>query len=208
MRVMRVNHKAVVLLAAGFMFLCQLQAQDSAYNKPDKQDGSFADVPRHPDAISYRGRTPQLRKIDDPSGEYCRVVLPGHHYTSETGQPELPVYSRIVEVPQGMKVKVSLSGILTSKIRFADHGLSGAQIYPSQPARTKNEAQDQKVVVKDRKIYELKGTISHDTVIISKVGTFRGHELVNIAVYPAFYDPTGGYVDLITSMNVSISYVP
>jgi hypothetical protein len=136
------------------------------------------------------------------------IVLPGHHYTSETGQPELPVYSRVVEVPQGMKVKVTLSGISTSKIRFDDHGLGKAQIYPSQPARTKNEAQDQKVVVKDRKIYESKGTISHDTVVISTVGTFRGREMVNIAIYPAFYDPAGGYVDLITSMNVNISYIP
>ena len=208
MRCMRVNHKAVVLLAAGFMFLCQSQAQGPAPNRPDKQDGSFAGVSRHPDAISYRSRTPQLRKIDDPTGEYCRIVLPGHHYTSETGKPELPVYSRIVEVPQGMKVKVALSGIVSSKIRFADHGLNEAQIYPSQPGRTKNEVQDQKVVVKDRKIYESKGTISHDTVVISTVGTFRSHELINIAIYPAFYDPSGAYVDLITSMNVSISYVP
>ncbi|HZM13490.1 MAG TPA: C25 family peptidase propeptide domain-containing protein, partial [Bacteroidales bacterium] len=107
---MRVNHKAVVLLAAGFMFLCQSQAQGPASDRPDKQDGSFAGVSPHPDAISYRSRTPQLRKIDDPTGEYCRIVLPGHHYTSETGKPELPVYSRIVEVPQGMKVKVALSG--------------------------------------------------------------------------------------------------
>lgn len=208
MRVMRVNHKAIVLLAAGLLVLCQLQAQDRASDTPDKQDGSFAGVSRHPDAISYRGRTPQLRKIDDPSGEYCKVVLPGHHYTSETGHPELPVYSRIVEVPQGMKVKVALSGIVSSKIRFTDHGLSGAQIYPSQPARTKNETQDQKIVIKDRRIYESKGTISHDTVVISTIGTFRGHEMVNIAIYPAFYDPSGASVDLITSMNVSISYVP
>ncbi len=208
MRCMRVNHKAVVLLAAGFMFLCQSQAQDPASGRPDKQDESFAGVSRHPDAISYRTRTPQLRKIDDPTGEYCRVVLPGHHYTSETGKPELPVYSRIVEVPRGMQVKVALSGIISGKIRFADHGLRNAQIYPSQPGRTKNEVQDQKVVVKDRRIYELKGTISHDTVVISTIGIFRGHEMVNIAIYPAFYDPSGAYVDLITSMDVSISYIP
>ena len=50
-----------------------------------------------------------------------------------------------------------------------------------------------------------RGIISHDTVVISTVGIFRGHELVNIAIYPAFYDPAGGYVDLISSMNVNIS---
>jgi hypothetical protein len=208
MRVMSVNHKGVVLLTAGLMVLCQLQAQFTAGDTTDQQYESDVSVSRHPDAITYRGHTPRLRKIEDPSGEYCSIVLPGHHFTSETGKPELPVYSRLVDVPQGMKVKVVLSGILVSKIKFAEQGLGDAQIYPSQPARTKNEAQDQKVVVKDRKTYESKGTISHDTVVMSTVGTFRGHELVNIAIYPAFYDPAGGYVDLISSMNVNISYIP
>jgi hypothetical protein len=208
MRLMRVNNKAVVLLTAGLMVLCQLQAQFTAGDATDQPSESDAVALRHPDAISYRGHTPRFRKIEDPSGEYCSIVLPGHHYTSETGKPELPVYSSLVEVPQGMKVKVVLSGILVSKIRFDELGLGDAQIYPSQPGRTKNEAQDQKVVVKDRKTYESKGTISHDTVVISSVGTFRGHELVNIAIFPAFYDPTGGYVDLISSMNINISYIP
>ena len=107
-----------------------------------------------------------------------------------------------------MKVKVSLSGFMTAGSGYLTTALVSAQIYPSQPGRTKNEAQDQKVVVKDRKTYESKGSISHDTVVISTVGTFRGHEMVNIAIYPAFYDPAAGYVDLITSMNVNISYIP
>lgn len=208
MRFMRVNQKAVFLLAAGFMFLCQLQAQRSAHDMPDQQSELVPGVLRHPEAISYRGQTPRLRRIEDPTGEYCSIVIPGHHYTSETGKPELPVYSRIVEVPAGMKVKVSLSGLQTSRIRLSDHGLGKTQIYPSQPGRTKNEAQDQKVVIKDRRTYESKGTILHDTVVISTVGTFRGHEMVNIAIYPAFYDPAGSYVDLITSVNLNISYLP
>jgi len=208
MRFMRVNHIRVVLLAAGFMFLCQVKAQGPVLGMPEQPEKSAAEVLRHPDAITYRSHTPMISKIDDPTGEYCRIILPGHHYTSETGTPELPVYSRIAEVPHGMKVKIVLSGIQSRKIRFADHGLTGAQVYPSQPSRTKNEVQDQKVVIKDKKIYGSKGTLIHDTVVISKVGTFRGHELVNIAIYPAFYDPAGGYVDLITTMNASISYVP
>jgi hypothetical protein len=107
---MRVNNKAVVLLTAGLMVLCQLQAQFTAGDATDQPSESDAVALRHPDAISYRGHTPRFRKIEDPSGEYCSIVLPGHHYTSETGKPELPVYSSLVEVPQGMKVKVVLSG--------------------------------------------------------------------------------------------------
>jgi hypothetical protein len=205
---MRVNHRAVVLLAAGTIIFCHLRAQIPSHGNVSRPAGVVTDVRgRHP-VMLYHGFAPQLKKSADPSGKYCRVILPGHHYTSETGKPELPVYSRLLEVPRGMQVSVSLSDIVTEKITFADHGLKGAQIFPAQPAKIKNEMQDDRVVVKDKKTYKTKGIISHDTVIISHEGIFRGRELVNLAVYPAFYNPLEGYIDLITSMNVNITYVP
>ncbi len=207
-KVMRVIHRAVVLMTLGSIVLCQVRAQEPAHDQLLTQTETSAGGSRNPGALSYRSNNPLLKKITDPSGIYCRLSLPGHHYTSETGKPELPVYSRIVEKPQGMEVRVKLSDIRSEKVRFADHGLRGAQIYPAQPAKTKNEVQDEKVVIKDKKVYQSAGILNHDTVVISPVGIFRGHELVNIAIYPAFYDPAGGYVDLITSMNVSITYVP
>jgi hypothetical protein len=32
----------------------------------------------------------RLLKVSDPTGEYLRLLLPGHHHTQEPGQPELP----------------------------------------------------------------------------------------------------------------------
>jgi len=207
-KVMRVIHRAVVLMTLGSIVLGQLRAQEPAHDQLSTQPEVSTGGSRHPGALSYHSSPPLLKKITDPSGIYCRIILPGHHYTSEAGKPELPVYSRIVEIPPGMEVRVKLSDIRTEKVSFADHGLRGAEIYPAQPARTKNEVQDEKVVVKDRKMYESDVVLNHDTVVISPVGIFRGRELVNIAIYPAFYDPAGGYFDLITSMNASITYIP
>ncbi|MCA1741028.1 MAG: C25 family cysteine peptidase, partial [Bacteroidales bacterium] len=159
-------------------------------------------------AHSYRAEEPRFRKITDPSGKYVRMLIPGHHHTSETGMPELPVYSRLVEVPEGTEVIVSLSGISSRRIRLTDQGAGGVELFPAQPARTKNETQDEKVNFKDKKVYGRRGIISHDTVVISYEGIHRGRRLANIAVYPAFYDPKGGYVDLITSMEMDIRFEP
>ncbi len=158
--------------------------------------------------MSYRAAEPNFRGINDPSGRYLRMNLPGHHHTSETGKPELPVYSRLVEVPAGMDVRVSLSGVSSRRIRFADQGAGNAELFPAQPARTKNEARDEKVTIKDRNIYATRGFIGHDTVVITYEGIYRGRKLANIAVYPAFYDPKGGFIDLITSMEVDIRFEP
>ena len=205
---MRVIHRAVVLMTLGSMVLCQIMAQGPAHDQLHVKPMVSTGESRQPSELSYRSNPPLLRKITDASGIYCRIILPGHHYTSEAGKPELPVYSRLVEIPHGMEVRVRLSDIRTEKFRFADHGLKGAEIFPAQPAKTKNEVQDDKVVVKDKKMYKSDGILNHDTVVISHVGIFRGRELVNVAIYPAFYNPAGGYVDLITSMNATVTYIP
>jgi hypothetical protein len=202
---MRVIHRSMVLLGAGLIMLCHAEAQEvsrAGISKPS------LDFDGHPSSIAYQGSGFNLKKISDPSGVYCRITLPGHHATSETGKPELPVYSRLIEVPEGTKVSVTYSGIVTRRISFADYGLKGAEVFPVQPAKTKSEIQDDRVVIKDRKTYEARGIISHDTVTVRHEGIFRGKELATITVYPAFYNPSDGYVDIITSMNLKVSYLP
>jgi hypothetical protein len=205
---MRVTCRAIVLLTALLMLFIEPGANAQALNGRAVGERA-ADRQSRPDtAHSYRAEEPRFRKITDPTGKYVRMLIPGHHHTSETGMPELPVYSRLVEVPEGMEVIVVLSGISSRRIRLTDQGAGGAELFPAQPARTKNEAQDEKVTFKDRKIYATRGVISHDTVVISYEGIHRGQRLANIAVYPAFYDPRGGYVDLITSMEMDIRFEP
>jgi hypothetical protein len=205
---MRVTYRAIVLLTALQMLLNGPAAKAQAFNGRAVGERTAERQSRPAAAHTYRAEKPQFRKITDPSGRYVRMLIPGHHHTSETGKPELPVYSRLVEVPQGTDVIVTLSGITSRRIRLTDQGAGDAEIYPAQPAKTKNEVQDEKVNFKDKKAYATRGVISHDTVVISYEGIHRGRRMANIAVYPAFYDPQGGYIDLITSMEMDIRFEP
>ncbi len=205
---MRVNHRAIVLLTVLSILVNATVVKAQAINGRTASDRASGNPSHQAPVLSYRAEEPLFRKITDPSGRYVRMALPGHHYTSETGMPELPVYSRLVEVPAGMDVIVSCSSVKSQRVRFADHGAGDAELFPVQPAKTKNEPQDDRVTFKDKKAYSTKGIISHDTVVVRYEGIYRGHRLANIAVYPAFYDPKGAYVDLITSMEMKISYEP
>jgi hypothetical protein len=78
---------------------------------------------------------------------------------------------------------VTVSNVITRKIRLSEESPSGAEIYPAQPARTKNQLPQDKVIIKDRKIYETRGIVMHDTVKVTHEGIFRGRRLANVAVY-------------------------
>lgn len=205
---MRVNQRATALLAAALMLLNLSDADSQPYSGRTGDAVIGAPPGNRPSTIVYKTEDQRLLKISDPTGEYLRLLLPGHHHTQEPGQPELPVWSRLIEVPDGMDPVVTVSNVITRKIRLSEESPSGAEIYPAQPARTKNQLPQDKVIIKDRKIYETRGIVMHDTVKVTHEGIFRGRRLANVAVYPAFYDPAGKYVDLITSMKLNISFEP
>jgi len=205
---MRLEQRATAVLAA-IMLLLNLPVADSqAYAERRAGDKPGIKMSRQPSDFIYRSGESKFQTITDPSGKYLRLFLPGHHQSHETGQPELPVWSQLVEVPDGMEVVVSISEVTSRRIRFADHGAARAELFPAQPARTKNQIRDDRVTVKDRKAYGSQNTLMHDTVKVTHEGIFRGRRLANITVSPAFYNPGGRYVDLITSMKVVIGFKP
>jgi hypothetical protein len=69
-----------------------------------------------------------------------------------------------------MELSVTLSDVTSERIRLADHSSSDAEIFPAQPARTKNQPQDDRITVKDRKSYVSPETLGHDTVTVTHEG--------------------------------------
>ncbi len=205
---MRVSHRTTAFIAALMILLNMPDAESQAQAGRSSGDNSGRGYPDRPSSINYNAEEPHLLHVTDQGVNYLRMFLPGHHHTSETGKPELPVYSRLVEVPDGMELVVTLSDVVSRKIKLDDKGVTEPELFPAQPARTKNESPQQKVSVKDKKAYEASEILRHDTVTVSHEGIFRGQRLANIAVYPAFYNPKGRYVELITSMTLTIEYKP
>ena len=205
---MRVIYRAVLMVTMGLLLAGQpvVLAQPPGHQTASA-DGMLTGRDFTP-LISYRNEAHRLHDIADPSGKYFRLFLPGHHHTSVSGQPELPVYSRLMEVPADMTLEVTVKGVKSMRIRFSEHTTGRAELFPVQPARTKNQKQDEKVAVKDSKLYRTNSIIEHDTVTVTSEGIFRGKKLVNIAIYPAFYNPSAGYVDLITAMDLHITMKP
>lgn len=162
------------------------------------------DNPEH--GFSYKAPVCTFIKSDDPSGRYFHISMPGHHYTSQTGEPELPVMVKTVTVPAGSYVNAVVTGIQSTTIRLKERGLKGMVLYPSQPEATKNESPDERVKYIDRKNYKRKGIIDHDTVSVRPIGRWRGKDIWEVAIYPAFYSPQSETLDLITSMDVKVSY--
>lgn len=132
---------------------------------------------------------------------YQRVKIPNAGVMSEVGKPNLPVIRRLVAVPAGKKVVVS---VVSSK----QVTRRGYNIYPVQepvveqaggPYRTKFTI--------NRKFYQTNQFYPGKLYSVSKPMIMSGQTVVQIEVFPMQYNPDTKTINLFTDVKLKIDFI-
>jgi len=170
----------------------------------DLQKNSITNV-NHDLVINYSISEINLENIVNEHGKYYRVSIPGHTPTSIPGKPELPVFSRLISVPEGAEYKVTISEVKSTRIHPSRKKFEGL-LFPAQESETKNRQQQKPQFRIDNEVYASRSIISTDTVIIESLGKVRGKKLANLYVSPVRYNPHSNVLEVITSMKIEITF--
>jgi hypothetical protein len=155
--------------------------------------------------IDYALPELNIEDLTNASGTFYRLSVPGHFSSSVPGKPELPVFSRIIAVPENAVPVIRIIGVKSVKLIPSKQNLRGV-LYPSQESETKQEEKKKTEFAIDRKLYRTKGLIRSDTVTITKLGKIRGKQLASLSISPVRYDPGSNTLEVITSMKVEVAY--
>ena len=156
--------------------------------------------------INYSVNELVLEEVENESGLFYRVTIPGHTPTYDAGDPEVPVLSQMVTIPEGADVRIKISEVKTVRLHPSSQNIRGI-IYPSQESESKSLMQRRKEFVINRESYNSTQLLSLDTVKIESIGQFRGTRISNITIYPVRYNPKTNSIEVITSMKIEITNV-
>jgi Peptidase family C25./Propeptide_C25. len=148
-----------------------------------------------------------IRSVTNADGTYFRILIPGHISTSEVGKPELPVLSRLIEIPDGYYCKVRITDVRTSRMKPSRNRISGL-LYPTQEGETKDFQQRRHPFTIDKTTYAARDYLRSDTVKIESVGIVRHKKLASVIISPVRYNPRTNQLSVITSMKIEITFVP
>ncbi|MCX6326631.1 MAG: C25 family cysteine peptidase [Bacteroidia bacterium] len=155
--------------------------------------------------INYSISELNVECVTNDNGSFYRVSIAGHTPTATPGKPELPVFSRLISIPDGSEYNVKISEVRSSKINPSGEKLEGV-LFPVQEGETK-EVQQRKPDFKiDKTVYAARGLISSDTVRIESLGIVRNNKLANLYVFPVRYNPHSNVLEVITSMKIEITF--
>jgi hypothetical protein len=155
--------------------------------------------------INYSISELNIEGVTNSDGSFYRISIPGHIPSAIPGKPELPVFCRLIKIPEGSGYKIKISEVKYSKINPTGKKIKGL-LFPAQESETK-EAQQTKWVFKyDKTAYAFRGFIPSDTVRIEPLGTVRNNKLANLYISPVNYNPHSNSLEVIISMRVEITF--
>ena len=105
-------------------------------------------------------------------GSFYRISIPGHISSTVPGKPELPVFSRLISIPEGSEFKIKISEVRSSRINPSGKKIEGI-LFPAQESETKNIQQKKPAFQIDKTAYASRGFIPSDTVRIESLGTVQ-----------------------------------
>jgi hypothetical protein len=200
--------KQATLLAVFLVFAASASGQTGrSYKFPLNGNLKKTDVINEGQSviINYSISEINIESISNDAGSFYRISIPGHIPSANPGKPELPVFCRLISIPEGSGYRVKISDIRTSKISPAAKKIAGL-LFPAQESETKGIQQAKPVFKIDKSAYATRGFISSDTVKIEPLGTVRNNKLANLYVSPVRYNPLSNSLDIITSMKIEITF--
>lgn len=168
-----------------------------------KMDGAITD--NQSLIINYSASELNIEGIFTTSGTFYRVSIPGHISTAIPGKPELPVYSRLISIPEGSTYKVKITEVRSSRIKPSGKKIEGI-LYPAQEGETKKVQQKKPLFQIDKALYATRGIIASDTVNVESLGRVKNINLANLYISPVRYDPHSNVLEVITSMKIEINF--
>jgi hypothetical protein len=155
--------------------------------------------------INYSISELNVESVTNNAGSFYRISIPGHIRSTDPGKPELPIYCRLISIPEGAEFKIKISGVKSTRISPSGKDITGLLV-PAQESETKEVQQVKPEFKFDKTVYATRGFIPSDTVKIEPLGVARSHKLANLYISPVRYNPHSNSIEVITSMRIEITF--
>ena len=203
-------NKQAIILAVFLLFTASSNGQEGRKIRYQLGNGNGIDIVNKENnsfTINYSVEEINLESITNENGTFYRVSIPYHTQSIVPGKPELPVYSRLITIPDNSEYSIKISEVKSRRIKPSSDKISGL-LYPAQEGETKSLQQKKRVFQIDKETYSKRDYLPSDTIIINDLGIVGYTKLANILVNPVRFNPRANTLEVIISMKIDVTFTP
>ena len=137
--------------------------------------------------------------------EFSVVNIEGAIRPSNVGKASLPVFSHLIEVPQGAEIQIVINSYTIEYINLNEYGLE--QIMPTQPSYSKSAEEHEMVFVIDEDYYSGNTYEQNDLVYAEIYGVMRGIRIGRIEIRPYHYNPVENTLIIYNELDFEVKFL-
>ena len=148
-----------------------------------------------------------FRKIENRGELFTEIHVDGFSKSYDIGNPDLPVFSKLIEIPSGGDISISIINKSETYIDLTDIGFSD-KLMPSQRSISKSEDPTVVDFNFNEKVYTTDDFYANELISVERLGTMRERTLARIQISPFAYHPLTHSVKLVDDLEFKVEVRP
>jgi hypothetical protein len=136
-----------------------------------------------------------------PKGDFTVLYSPEFYFGGHFGAPQLPVITKLVQIPFGADFKVEVKSYDEKEYKLADYGIS-TPVFPRQPSAPKDGSEVP--FMYEKSAYISKGFHGQQLATIKEAGVMRHMRLAHVTIAPVKYDATANKIVVYNNIKFEV----
>ena len=147
----------------------------------------------------------EFRKVENKGELFTEIHVDGFSKSYDLGNPDLPVFSKLIEVPSSGDIYISVINKSETVIDLADIGFSD-KLMPSQRSISKSEDPSNIHFNFNQKVYKADEYYANELISVERLGKMRERTLARIKISPFSYNPLMHSLKVIDDLEFMVEY--
>jgi len=147
----------------------------------------------------------ELATAKTKNGIYSRIIVPEYYPDNNIGYPELPVMTKLIEIPENANININIVSFDEQIIDLNEYGAE-YPIVPNQPSLFKNQDPDLVPFEQNNSIYSDFEYYETELVNIEYSSTMRGIRIAQLTVSPFSYDIESNVLTIKNNIIVDVTF--
>ena len=191
-----------------FSFATYAQKQHVKVPLKTAKENSFNVVSKSTQNLTVKSSLASLyfSEKETKGGNYTLLEAKGLIKTFDMGNPDLPVISKLIEVPQDANVIIKIVSYDEEIINLSDYGITN-KIIPAQRSISKSEDPIDVPFAINENVYDEDAFIDSEIAIYEESGMMRATRLGRIEISPIQYNPVKNQLRILNNLVIEIEFV-
>ena len=144
-----------------------------------------------------------LNDTTTKKGDFIELQADGTYISGAEGEPQLPAFRKLVQMPVGAKPVVTIKHADTTFYALSDLGIK-TKLSPRQPSQSKSD--DKPKFKYKRRSYKRNYFTQNELVTVSTVGSMRGVGIGQVNVNPVRYNPKQNTLMVLSNIEFDVEF--